>query len=291
MPSLSQLPDVYGPWAVVTGASSGMGASFCTYLASLGFSVVLIARRVDKMEALSASIQKDYPSVSVKVLGIDLTSDTAMGDIAAGVASLDIGLVVNNAGVDLGGNFLKFESGDHDRVIALNVTAYTRVAHMFGRLLASRTAAAAGGATQKRGGMLMISSMGSNPFPYCSSYSASKAYVTTLGLCLAEEWKPHNVDVTVIEPGAVRTEMFDRARDFMDVEAMGFTAMQSDEFVRHSMAAFAQGTRRFTPGVKNRVSQLVLSMIPEGARTAMVANMVAKGMGEERTTYKPEASS
>lgn len=290
MPSLPQLSNVYGPWAVVTGASSGMGSSFSTYLASLGFSVVLIARRVEKMETLAASIQKDYPSVSVKILGVDLTSDTAMDDIAAGVESLDIGLVVNNAGVDLGGNFLKFDSAEHDRVITLNVTAYTRVAHFFGRLMASRTASLPT-SSEKRGGMIMISSMGSSPFPYCSSYSASKAYVTTLGLCLAEEWKPHNVDVTVIEPGAVRTEMFDRAREVMDVEAMGFSAMHADEFVKHSMSEFAKGTRRFTPGVKNRVSQFVMNMIPEGARTAMVAGMVAKGMGEEIVTYKPESSS
>lgn len=284
MRSLSKLPELYGTWAVVTGASSGIGASFSTYLASLGFSVVLIARRIEKMEAVTAKIRASYPDVSVKVLGIDLSSSTAMQDMALGVESLDIGLVVNNAGVDLVGNFLKFEQAEHDQVMDLNVKAYTHVTHFFGRHMATRS-------LPKRGGMIMISSMGSSPFPYCSSYSSSKAYVTTLGLCLAEEWKPLNIDVTVIEPGPVETEMLDRSKNYVNVKELGFILMGADEIAQFSMKAFARSEKRFTPGAMNRVMQFVTNLLPGQMKISMIGNMLTKHIKAERIQYRPQTSS
>lgn len=287
MPSLSQLQEVYGPWAVVTGASSGIGASFATYLASLGFSVVLIARRIDRMDALASTIRASYPTVSVQVICVDLTSSSAMDAIAREVDPLDVGLVVNNAGVELAGNFLQHDCADHDHVIDLNVTAYTRITHFFGRHMARRRRQAIG----NRGGMIMISSINASATPYCASYSASKAFVSTLGMCVAEEWRSAlHIDVTVIEPGPVRTEMLDRGQAFVRTEDTGLTVMESDELVKVAVSAFARGRRRVTPGVRNQIMRLVMGVLPERIRVAMTGYIVAKTARPERIVYRPESS-
>lgn len=131
MPSLYKLLDVNGTSAVVTCASSGMGALFSTYLASLDFSVLLVA--------VTESIRVSYPTVIVKVLEINLMSSSTMQDIALVVEGLDIGLVINNGALHLVGNFLKFERANHENVIELNVTAYSHLMQFFGRLIAKRS--------------------------------------------------------------------------------------------------------------------------------------------------------
>ena len=111
--------DQYGPAALVTGASSGIGKSFAQLLAAKGFDLVLVARRVDRLDALAAQLQQQY-GINVKVLQIDLADPSAAQQILDATASLDIGLVISNAGFGFKGAYSSADAKMLQEMLAVN---------------------------------------------------------------------------------------------------------------------------------------------------------------------------
>ncbi|GLY03192.1 MULTISPECIES: SDR family NAD(P)-dependent oxidoreductase [Actinoplanes] len=186
----------YGPVALVTGASSGIGRAFAVELAARGLDLVLVARRADRLRDLAAELTAKH-GTGVHVLPEDLTDPGAPDRILDAVRDLDVGMVVNNAGFGVKG---AFESGDPGALADLqtvNCTVPTRLAHGLVPALRRRG----------RGALLFTASVeGLIGCPYSAVYSASKAYVIALGEALWGELTPAGIDVLTLCPGATDTE-------------------------------------------------------------------------------------
>src|SRR5262249_55019311 len=155
------------PWAVVTGASSGIGAEFARQLAASGLHLVLAARRASALEALGAELAQRY-DVTCRALSVDLSRAGAVGAIEEATGDLDVGLVVSNAGTGFPGEFLAASRDELHAIVNLNAVATLDLAHAFGRRLAAR----------KRGGLLLVGALGgSEGIPLMANAGATKAFV------------------------------------------------------------------------------------------------------------------
>lgn len=179
--------------AVVTGASSGIGAEFAHLLGRAGVPCVLVARRADRLEELAAR----YPGSEVLVA--DLTTPEGVDAVVAriGATTDPVDLVINNAGFGTSGRFCDLDPERLDREIALNIAALTRLSH----------AALAQMVPAGRGWLINVSSVaGFQASPYLSVYAATKAFVTNLTESLHAEVASSGVNVTALCPGLTRTE-------------------------------------------------------------------------------------
>src|SRR5262252_1819466 len=127
----------FGPWAIVTGASSGIGKEFARQLAASGFHVVLVARRLSTLEELGGRLATEF-GVQYRAVGVDLTEEHFLSKLEESTHDLDTGLVVSNAGTWMLGNFVTMDSSSLQRSLHLNVNAHLDVAHHFGQHLAQR---------------------------------------------------------------------------------------------------------------------------------------------------------
>lgn len=187
----------YGPWALVTGASSGIGEEFARQLAANGLNLVVTARSEDKLRALARELEAQH-GVQVRCVPIDLSLRESPAKLIADTLDLEIGLLVSNAGHVVPGAFLGRDASDYEAVIQLNVTSPMVMAHHFGRRMAARG----------RGGIVFTSSIGGfGPMPWMANYSGTKAYLLSFGAALRYELARHGVDVTVLAPGPTDTPM------------------------------------------------------------------------------------
>lgn len=264
----------YGPWAVVTGASSGIGAEFARQLAGAGLSVVLVARRVERMKELSKEICENYP-VETLIIPADLATDEGCQAVVAGTQDVDVGLVINNAGVEGAGSFFHHTMERHARLLSVNVNATTAISHALGRRLAERG----------RGGMIFVSSLLSTPCPYFSVYSASKAYVTTLSVILREELAPKGVDVLCLEPGVVQSEMSARALADVDLTKKGFKMQAPKDCVSETLESLYKKQVKVTPGLMNKVSMFFVHLMPDWMRMKVMGTVIDSAMKPELKEY------
>jgi len=164
----------FGPWALVTGASSGIGKEFARQVAAAGINVVLVARRENLLKQAGAEFSKRY-GVEHRVVVLDVSQEDFIGQLASATNDLDIGLVVSNAGTGNPGVFLK-----HDRqllleTVRLGAMAHLDIAHHFGAKLTER----------RRGGIVLAGAMGAeNGVPLMANDGAAKAYIHSLGEAL-----------------------------------------------------------------------------------------------------------
>lgn len=253
--------EKYGPWAVVTGASKGIGSEFSKQLAAKGLNIVLVARREDATKAVAESIRSKC-NVETRVVLADLVNSDGVERVLSETSDIDVGLIVNNAGLEQHGSFFKDDFDVHSNLIAVNVTAVTALAHGFGRRFIKRG----------KGGIIFISSTGKSPMPWMSSYCASKGFVSNLAYILRHELEKHGVDVTSVEPGVVKTDMTEG-----DFQNLGWPTVSAEKCAADSIAAFEQKALMVTPGYPIDTDQQdqILSRL-DGASEQMQAHWDAK---------------
>ena len=190
------LRERYGEWALVTGASSGIGAAFARALAREGLSVVLSARRVDRLDALAAEIASER-GVAVRVVPADLAAVAGAAKLADAVADLEIAVLVNNAGFGSAGRFERQTESRLAAMIEVHCTAPLVLTH---RLLPAMR-------ERGRGALIFTGSLAAKqPMPLHATYAATKAFVQLFGEGLWSELRGSGVDVLVVEPGTTATE-------------------------------------------------------------------------------------
>jgi short-subunit dehydrogenase len=196
---MTQFREKYGPWALVTGASSGMGAEFARQLAARGLNLVLVARRLTQLQQLAAQIAGDH-GCEVRAVECDLSTANVLETLRPHLDALDIGLLVNNAGFANTGAVVDNDLDRELQLLHVNCRAYLMLAHALGRSLSVRG----------KGGMIFISSTTAfAPTASWANYSASKAYELALGEAMHAEMRPKGVDVLVVCPGPSPTAFYD----------------------------------------------------------------------------------
>ncbi|TDJ21700.1 MAG: SDR family NAD(P)-dependent oxidoreductase [Deltaproteobacteria bacterium] len=191
----------YGEWAVVTGASAGIGKEFARALAADGMSVVLTARRGDRLRELADELEKNH-QVSIRVVEADLTDPAAAEAIATAVSDLEVGVLVANAGFGYAGRIDKQETARLTDMVQVNCAAVVALTSRFVPAMVERG----------RGGVIITGSAAAyQPMPLHAVYAASKVFDQYFGEALAVELRDQGVDVMVIEPGRTETEFQDAA--------------------------------------------------------------------------------
>ncbi|HVU60949.1 MAG TPA: SDR family NAD(P)-dependent oxidoreductase [Mycobacteriales bacterium] len=188
----------YGPWAVVAGASDGVGAAFAEQLAAAGISVVLVARREALLEELAARLP-----VQTRVVGLDLSVPGAIDALVAATADLEVGLLVCNAGADtVNLPLLSWDLDELRRLVQRNCTAVLEASYAFGRGMVDRG----------RGGVVLVTSGAAwAGGATLAAYSATKAFDANLAESLWAEWHPRGVHVLSLVLGPTDTPALQRS--------------------------------------------------------------------------------
>lgn len=256
----SRVVQKYGPWAMVTGASDGIGEAFARHLAAEGLHLVLVARREPLLAALAAELTQAH-GVQCRVLSADLTDPEEVQRVTQATSDLDVGLLVAAAGFGSSGQLLGSNLDVETAMVDLNCSAVLALAWHFGRRFAQR-----GG-----GGVVFMSSLlAFQGTPHAANYAATKAYIQTLAEGLRVEWALHGIDVIASAPGPIRSGFAERA----DMQMA--QALPAEVVARVTMQALG-GQTTVRPGWLSKVLGWSLAMLPRWGQV-MVIGQVMKGM-------------
>lgn len=251
----------YGTWAIVTGATDGLGKQFAMELASIGFNLVVVARRKNLLDDLSKELNASY-KVDCISIDLDLSTNDAVTLLYEKTSHLDIGLIVAAAGFGTSTNLIDADIKVEKQLIDLNCRSLMEMSHIFGKKFS----------TQKKGGMILISSLlGFHGAFGTANYAASKAYVQALGEALYFELRKYNVDVLTVAPGPINT-------GFAAAAGMEFSmALKPENVAKQSLAALGKKIT-LLPGFLTKFLYLSLSMLVFRNLKVMVMGMVMKTM-------------
>jgi len=253
--------EKFGPWALVTGASSGIGEAFARQLAANGLNLVLVARRLHLLERLGRELEQAH-EIQYRAIGLDLTDDGFLETLEQATHDIDIGLVVSNAGEPVPGRFLSIERDDLLHSVRLKVVAHLSLAHHFGRRLAKRG----------HGGLLLVSSIGGlQGVPHVANNAATEAYVLSLGEALHIEFQKVGVNVTVLLPGPTDTPGI--ARQGVSPDDMPVKPMSAQRVVSEGLAAL-NGNR--ATHIAGRMNRWMAALMPRVIATRVMGNMMEK---------------
>jgi short-subunit dehydrogenase len=221
--------------ALVTGASSGIGAEFAKQLSAAGYEVVLVARRSERLRDLESQLQGP-----AHVLACDLANDAASLADEVAARGLRVDVLVNNAGFGTSGRFTQVEAAREAEEVRLNCEALVVLTHAF----------LPGMVERRRGGVITVASTaGFQPIPYEATYSASKAFAMTFSNALSAELRGTGVRALCVSPGPVPTE-------FQEVAGYGSEwlppvpgKISAEQVARESLRAFQRGSRTLIPGM------------------------------------------
>jgi short-subunit dehydrogenase len=256
----SRLVTRYGPWAVVTGASDGIGRGIARQLAAAGLHLVLVARRAEPLERLAEELRG---ACGVEVLSVpaDLSRPEGPAAVEESTAGLPVGLLVAAAGFGTSGSFVDGDVDEELELIDVNCRAVAALAHHFGGRFAR----------QGRGGLILMSSLVAfQGVPRSANYAASKAYVQSLAEALRVELAPRGVDVVASAPGPV-------ASGFAQRSNMRFGKTTTPEAVaRGTLNALGRRTT-VRPGWLSKLLAWALAPLPRWGRVRMMG-LVMGGM-------------
>lgn len=250
---MSRLADRYGPWAVITGASAGIGAEFALRVAESGVNVVLVARRRQRLEELAAAIEDMY-HVEARVAPLDLASRDAAQALHPAISDIEIGLLINCAGFGTVGPFLDMDLSRQESMVSVNCRSPLVLTHEIAQGMRERG----------RGGIIFVSSVNG----FCAarglaSYNATKAFDLLFAEGLAEELRPYGVDVQALCPGGTLTE-FPQVAGF-DPSRLGpwsrFAFATPKSVVVTSLKKLG-GHVTVVPGFMNKLMVLMLRLLP-----------------------------
>lgn len=253
------LLNKYGRWALVTGASDGIGSAFAAQLAEKGFNLVLAARRKEILERLHDDLESAY-GISVEVIAADLGTAEGNAKLIAETDGIDIGLFVAAAGFGTSGNFVDNSLSEELSMIDLNCRSVVeQTQHVAKRFK-----------NQGRGGIILFGSLvGFQGVPRAANYAATKAFIQVFAEGVRVEMKPHGVDVLAVAPGPVKSGFSARA----DMQ-MGY-ADKPDAVASGSLAALGKKAT-VRPGFLGKLLGYLMCVTPRPFRVMIMRGVMRK---------------
>jgi hypothetical protein len=250
--------DFNGKWALVTGASAGIGVALARELASHGAKLLLTARRRDRLDALAAELTAK--GTEVRIVAADLNDPAAPQQIydAAESEGLTIDILVNNAGLGQFGAFQLSPVEQELSQVRVNCEAVVRLTRLF----------VPGMVERRRGWVLIVASTASfQPIPYITTYAATKVFDRFFALGLAAEVARFGIKVTALCPGPTESEFFDVARAGV-FKARG--VQPTPDVARQAIAALARGQRTILPSLSGSFTAFLVRFLPVGLITRVI---------------------
>jgi short-subunit dehydrogenase len=253
----------FGPWALVTGSSSGIGEAFARQLAASGLNLVLVARRGPLLEKLGLELHSTF-GIDYRVVVLDLTSNDILTTIRAATDDLEVGLVISNAGGPLPGEFLELADDTLFGQVRLDVTTPLQLIRHFVPPMATRG----------RGGLILVSAMGATTgLPLVATTSAGKSFVESLGRSLHSEFTKLGLNTTVLIVGPTDTRVIDMLG--IDRARMPIKPQTADATAAEALVALVANRPAHLSG---RFNRLVHRVVPESVMTRLARSMVQQGM-------------
>lgn len=256
---------IRGKWALVTGASSGLGADFARILANRGCNLILVARRESRLQELAREITQRY-SVAVEVMPADLSRRAEVEGLYARTKALGrkVEILINNAGFGVHGSFLSNPWEREHEALELDVVSLAHLTRLY----------TPGMVASGAGWILQVSSIGAfQPTPTYASYAAAKAYVLHFGEALNHELSGTGVSCTVLCPGVTRTEFLQvsgQAPTFYQRMVM----MDSETVVRKALDGMLARKRVIVPGWINWLGALSVRFLPRSWQTSLAHKLM-----------------
>ena len=253
--------DFRGKWALITGASAGIGAALARELASHGAKLILTARRKERLDSLAAELSAK--GTETRIVVADLNDPAAPQQIfdATEGAGLAVDILVNNAGL---GQFGAFQSADIEQELSqvrVNCEAVVRLSRLFVPRMVER----------RRGWVLVVASTASfQPVPYLTTYAATKVFDRFFALGRAAEVARFGVRVTALCPGPTESEFFKVAR----ASAFKRRVQATPDVARQAVAALARGRRTVIPNASGRFTAFLVRFLPVGLITHFIEKVV-----------------
>jgi len=259
----------YGPWALVTGASKGLGAEFARQIGGKGLNLVLVARGRDELAQVKEEVRK-HSNVEVKTVVADLSRPDFMEALRRETDGLDVGLLVCNAAQSLVGLFFEQSLEVKLKTVEVNCRAVLILVHEYGGKMLAR----------KRGGIIMLSSGSAlQGVAYAASYAATKAYNLILAESLWDELRDHGVDVLGFMPGATHTPGYDSCNPRLKPRSLVPVA-EAGSTVAEALTALGR-TPSWIPGRRNRWSlTLAQRLLPRKQLIKLVGSNMRQMYGK-----------
>lgn len=253
----------YGKWALVAGASEGLGAEFAAQLAARGLNLVLIARRKELLEQLGARLTEDY-NIEVRALPLDLAREDTVEAIEEATGDIEIGLLVYNAALSMIGPYFEISLEDHLKEIAINCRAPLTLSYLLGQRMLKR----------RRGGIILMSSLSSSQgSPLVTNYSATKAYNRLLAEGLWDELRKQGIDVLACSASAVSTPGYQASVPRHPTPG----TMTPRAVVSETLAALGKQPV-VIPGWTNRAANMVMQRLLPHKTAIVLMGKVLRGM-------------
>jgi len=261
---MANTQDFNGKWALVTGASAGIGVALARELAAHGARLILTARRKDRLETIAAELAAKGTEVRTVVADLnDPTGPQAIYD-ATEAAGIPVDILINNAGLGQFGAFEKSPIEQELSQIRVNCEAMVHVARLFVPKMVER----------RRGWVLVVASTASfQPIPYLSTYAATKVFDRFFALGLAQEVVRFGVKVTALCPGPTESEFFDIARATV-FKARGWQS--TPEVAQRAIAALASGKRTIVPNFSGWFTSKLVRLLPISLITYFIEKAARK---------------
>lgn len=256
---MNPLRKLSARWAIVTGASSGIGLEFARQLAAAGCNILAVSNQPDKLNAITAELAATH-GIQAIPLPVDLTAPGAVADVMQALAAHGItpALLVNNAGIF---DFKAVENLSPQRIdlyIDLHMRAVTHLSRNVAMLMTS---------SRQKGWILNMSSMSCwMPMPGIAMYSATKAYIRAFSRALRVEMKPRGISVTVACPGGIATGLFGLPPRLQRLGVAVGALATPQKFVRHALNRTLRGKPQYINGTLNRLAIAFVASLPEWAR-------------------------
>jgi hypothetical protein len=276
---VKNLRSKYGQFAVITGASSGIGAEFARQLAKAGLDLVLVARSRDKLEHIGGELHDEF-GTRVEIVELDLLDAGAIDELTRRTEELDIGLVVLAAGIFTAGPFTGNDLSAETDVVTLGAIRPMQLTHHYAGAFVER----------QRGGIILVAStVGHQSAPYLANYAATKAYVATLGQALSYELKPSGVDLTVLSPGPTNTEGV-RTAAGIDFAKLPLPMMKPKPVVTKALKGL--GRRSLViPGRINKTTDVMAKYLsPRPVLTRMYGFLLSRALDDDRNSSRQPLS-